>query len=135
MSEHPKPSEQEIKEAEEARWLAEMLAMCEAENPAPTELRDCAPEIAELEGLLETFENNHSLAELQLITDLTPEEASNHPIRKPANNDLTPIANLLDNLKNKTNIPPEKYEELQIKYKRLSRAVGILNNNKVDHDR
>lgn len=139
MSERPQPSEQEIKETEEAaqaRWLAEMLEMCEAENPAPAEIRDSAQEIAELEGMIDAFENTHSLAELQSITDLTPEEASNHPIRKPAKDDLIPIYKLLDNLKNKTDLSPEKYQELHTKYEQLSRAVGIIDkNNKVDHNR
>ena len=102
---------------------------------APENLRECGPEVAELEEMLVSFESVHSLAELLFIINLTPQEAPNHPIREPARKALIPIVAKLNILKKETNILPEKYEELREKYMRLSRAVGIINNNKVDHNR
>jgi len=102
---------------------------------APENLRECGPEIEEFEKMLKAFESEHSLEELSLIIDLTPEEAPNHPVREPAKKALVPIVAKLNILKNETNITAEKHDELKAKYKRLSRAVGMINNNKVDHDR
>ena len=99
------------------------------------DLRECGPEIVELEEMLVLFESENSLAELLLIIDLTPKEAPNHPIREPARNALIPIVAKLKMLKKETNISPEKQEQLRVKYMHLSRAVGIINNNKVDHNR
>ncbi len=98
-------------------------------------MRECGPEIAELEEMLTAFESAHSLAELLLVTDLTPQEAPNHPIREPARKALIPIVSKFNKLKKETNISPEKHEELRAKYMILSRAVGIINNNTVDHNR
>ena len=106
------------------------------ETITPSEsLLECGPEIAELEEMLLSFESEHSLTELSLIIDLTPKEAPRHPIREPARIALVPIIKKLNMLKKKTNIIPERHEELKAKYMRLSRAVGIINNNKVDHNR
>ncbi|OGY91841.1 MAG: hypothetical protein A3B31_00980 [Candidatus Komeilibacteria bacterium RIFCSPLOWO2_01_FULL_53_11] len=102
---------------------------------APEDLRECGPEIAEFEEMLLSFESAYSLAELLLIIDLTPEEAPKHPIREPAKNALIPIIAKLNILKKETNILLEEHEGLKAKYIRLSRAVGIINNNKVDHTR
>ena len=45
------------------------------------------------------------------------------------------IVALLNALKKETDISTEKHKELKTKYKQLSRAVGKINNNKVDHSR
>ena len=66
---------------------------------------------------------------------LTAKEAPNHPIREPARLALIPVVTMLNTLKKETDISPEKYEELKAKYKLLSRAVGMINNSKVDHSR
>jgi hypothetical protein len=34
-----------------------------------------------------------------------------------------------------TNVSSEQFEELKEKYMRCSKAVGVINNNKVDHNR
>ena len=86
--------------------------------------------------MLVSFELIHSLPELHLIIDLKPEDTSKYPLRESAKAALIPIVAKLNILKKETNIAPEKHEELKAKYKRLSRAVGIINsNNKVDHNR
>ena len=97
------------------------------------DLRECAPEIAEFEGMITSFELTYPLEALLLIVNLTPKEAPKHPIREPAKNALIPILEKLNTLGRETNISPEKYEELEAQYMRLSRAVGFVNNNKVDH--
>ncbi len=138
MSERPKnPAEQQISQEEdaEAKWLAEMLASYESKNQPPTELRESGPEILELEALFDSFDATPPIAELLLITDLTPEEADNHPTRYPAKMALIPVLEKLHNLRDKTNISSEKYQELHEKYERFSQAIGIINNNQVDHSR
>ena len=102
---------------------------------APENLRECGPEVVEFEELLASFESAYSLAELHLIIDLRPEDAPKYPLRESAKAALIPIVEKKNILKKETNIAPEKYEELQAKYLQLLKAVGIINNNKVDHTR
>lgn len=129
----------EEKKKQQEREDAELLADYLARHPEPVisqeNLRESKLEIAQLERMIAAFESSHSLAELNLITDLTPAEASRHPKREPARLALIPIVALLNTLKRETNISTEKHEELKAKYKQLSRAVGMINNNKVDHNR
>ena len=102
---------------------------------APENKRECGPEIAEFEAMIASFESTYPLSELLLIIDLTPNEAPKHPIREPAKNALIPIVALINKLEKETDITSKKHEELRAKYMRLSRAVGIINGNKVDHNR
>lgn len=122
------------REAEE-RWLADMLASYDVPASPQADLRECGPEVAELEKMFSDFETNHSIDELLLITDLTPEDAPNHPIREPARIAVGEICNKLRTLEKETNIDPTKYQELNDRYRTLSRAVGIINNGVVDHTR
>ena len=98
-------------------------------------LRECGPEIAEFEAMLVSFESAYSLAELHLIIELKPEDAPKYPCENRLKIALIPIVAMLNKLKNETNITPEKLKELEAKYLRLSRAVGMINNNQVDHNR
>ena len=102
---------------------------------APENLRECGPEIKEFEEMIDLFESRHSLPELHAIIDLVPEEAPRHPVREPARLALDPILEKLHILKDETNISPEKYEALEARWKKISNAVGMINNNKVDHNR
>lgn len=126
----PSPEEQKLAEQYE-QWMGD--------NPETEilkeNLRECESEIIEFEEMIASFESMYSLAELHSIIDLTAEEAPQHPVREPAKAALIPIVAKLNTLEKETNISPEKYEELKAKYKRLSRAVGIINKNKVDHSR
>src|SRR3989338_226815 len=63
------------------------------------------------------------------------EDAPKYHLRESAKAALIPIVAKLNILKKETNIAPEKHEELKAKYKHLSRAVGMINSNKVDHSR
>ena len=130
----PKAEEQNLSEEQEEQYEQWMKDHPEIVI-APEDLRECGPEIAEFEEILASFELIHSLAELHLIIDLKPEDASKYPLRESAKAALIPIVAKLNILKKETNIVPEKYEELKAKYMHFSRAVGMINNNKVDHNR
>lgn len=136
MNMGPSPEEQKRQqEQEDAEWLVDYLAK-HPETEIHTEgLREAGPEIAQFESMIISFESNHSLEELNSIIDLSPKEAPQHPTREPARVALIPIVALLNTLEKETNISPEKHEELKSQYKKLSRAVGMINNNKVDHNR
>ena len=98
-------------------------------------LREAGPEIAEFEAMVTSFELKHPLEELNAITNITMEESRRNPVRESARVDLFPIVFKLNILKKETNISEEKYDKIKAKYMRISRAVGIINNNKVDHER
>lgn len=134
---HPtSPTPEELKKREEAALCAqcvELLALCEELAAPPAELRESGPEIAEFESMILLFEATHSIEALHSITDLTSDEAPNHSIREPARIAVGLISQKLTSLRTETNIPPVKYRELEKKYQRLSSAVGVINNDKVDH--
>lgn len=131
------PSEEEMDPdglTMEERAMAEaFLADYPDKNLPENERRDCEKEVQEFESLLESFESKHSLEALNAIIDLTPQEAPGHPVREPARKDLIPIVALMNSLKEETNISKERHDELKEKYMKLSRAVGMINNNKVRH--
>ena len=123
--------------------------------------RDCEKEKGELEQLLNKFEKDHSLEKLNAILDvspelfyllandlklsaeefkstlanLTPEDTEKYWTRAPARQDLKPIVTLLGTLEKETNISEPDFNKLKLTYKILSQAVGMINNNKVDHTR
>ena len=130
----PKVEEQNLSEEQEEQYEQWMKDHPET-IITQEDLRECGPEIAEFEEMLISFELIHSLAELRLIIDLKPEDAAKYPLRESAKAALIPIVAKLNILKKETNIVPEKHEELKAKYMHLSRAVGMINNNKVDHNR
>ena len=129
------PNLKEQQEREDAEQLADYLARHPEPVISKENLREAGPEIIEFEAMIALFESMHSLEELHSIIDLTPIEASKHAIREPARVALIPIVAKLNTLKKETNISTEKHEELKAKYRRLSRAVGMINNNKIDHNR
>jgi len=98
-------------------------------------LRESGYDIAAFENMIDIFTAEHSLAELNAIVDLTPEAAPQHPVREPARVALNPIYAKLVVIENETNVSPEKLAELKAKFRVISQAVGIINNNKVWHDR
>lgn len=130
----PNAEERNLSEEREERYKQWMKDHPETVI-TPENLRECGPEIAEFEEMLASFELIHDIAELHLIIDLKPEDAPKYPLRESAKVALTPIVAKLNMLKKETNITPEKHAELKVKYMYLSRAVGRINNNKVDHNR
>jgi hypothetical protein len=127
------PKEQQ--DREDAELLADYLTRHPEPVISKENLREAGPEIVEFEAMITLFESMHSLEELHSIINLTPIEAPKHPTREPARVALIPIVAKLNVLKKETNIITEKHDELKAKYMHLSRAVGMINNNKVDHNR
>lgn len=131
MPKSPEVPKKEEKQEEDpyAAWMEDYPE----KKIVPEALREGGPEIAELEVLFNSFESDYSLDELNAIIDLTAEEAPNHPVREPARKALIPIVAKLNILKKETNISADKYTELEARYRILSKAVGMINNNKVRH--
>ena len=98
-------------------------------------LKECGPEVAELEAMIASFEESYNLQELHAIITLRPEDVPKHPIREPARIDLVPIVTMLKTLQNETNISKSKLGELKLRYQKLSQAVGIINKDIVNHTR
>lgn len=108
----------------------------EEKNPKVNiELRDHAKELAEVEGQLDAFEATHPLDDLFAVEDLTQEEAPKHPIRNNAKNHLDVIFPALCRLRDETDVPTDKYQQLFQRYDHFSKAVGVIKNGKVDHGR
>ncbi len=107
------------------------------ERASGLELREAGPEIAEFETMMADFEKEHPLEALLAITDLTIEDAPNHPIREPAKIALVSIIAKFEVLKKETTITDEQLELLEAKRKKLSMAVGLIDikTNKIDHTR
>ena len=132
-------SPEELKQLEKAkqdREDAEQLAAHFAIHPEQLVPKktlsesEADPKIAEFKAMIASFESAHPLAELNSIIDLTPAEAPKHPVREPARIALIPITAIFNTLGGN-----KDFENLKAQYKRLSRAVGMINNNKVDHTR
>lgn len=120
------------KEQNEQYWLK---VYSETGSTLELSRLEAGPEIAEFNALIVSFELQYSIPELISIIDLTPAEALVHPLREPARLALRPILAKLNTLKSETNISPDEYDRLKVEFKRLSRAVGMINNNQVDHNR
>ncbi len=122
----------------EQREMADAFEDFFIEKPLPGQhLREYEEEVADFKELVSAFKEKHSLEELMSITDLTAAEAPSHPLREPARLDLIPIVKVLKALREETLINRYGgglYQELEAEYKILSRAVGMINNNKVRHD-
>ena len=133
------PTPEELLKQQEEREEDERLADWLERHPEPVVVQknadECGPEIGEYLELITSFELNHSLEDLHAITDLTPQEAPNHPIREPARVALIPIVEKLKELRKQTSISDKELEEINAAYKRCSQAVGMINKNKVDHTR
>ncbi len=94
--------------------------------------------VGRIEELMASFEARLPLGELHAIVDLRPQDVERHPLREAAKAALIPIVYILNELKDRAKskkFTKQKYEEIYEKYMHLSRAVGMINNNKVDHDR
>lgn len=135
----PSPEKKELTQEQEeqaAYWLEKNKYEVE-EEIKPEDRRECGPEVAELEELFTSFETAHNLEELHLFIDLdlTPENAPENLAREAAKRDLVPIVELLNKLKEETDISNENHNALKVKYRRFSQAVGILHEGLIDHTR
>lgn len=121
----PTPEEREIYK----QWRAG-----HPENYTQSKTEVVSQSIEEFSNMVANFEATYPLEELLAITELTPPDYE-HPLRDLAKKALNPIFAKLNALKNETNIPSEKYEELKRQWKVLSNAVGLVNKGMVDHTR
>jgi hypothetical protein len=105
------------------------------ELPKPETKRESGPEILEVEVLIVSFELKFPVQELMAINSF--DEALKNPLRIGAVETLRPILKRIETLKKETDINQVKLDELENKYRELSRAIGILNSvsRTVDHDR
>ena len=125
-------SEQLAKNPTEEEQLQQWLEDHPTPEVAPDELLDYEQEITRFEEAIASFEAEYSLEALHSIIDLRPEDVSQYPLREAAKAALIPIVKQLNSL---IGMRPGECEKLKEKYMKLSRAVGIINNNKVDHNR
>jgi hypothetical protein len=136
MINNPTPEEMKLRQEQQEN---ERCAQFEKDHSelftVPDVLRECGSEVVEFEAMIVSFESIYPLKALHEIVDLTLEEALTHPIRQPAKEALGPIVAKLHTLEEETDISSEKFAELKAQYRRLSQAVGMLNNNKLDHTR
>ncbi len=102
---------------------------------APEDRRSCETDAAALEEMFLRFEAEHSVDALMAIDELSLEDASAHPVREPARMALAPITLLMDVLRKETDIDRQRFAELKARYLRLSRAVGVIEDGRVDHAR
>ena len=122
-----------LQDQKEADQLADYLIRHPNLDPLPPSLAEQAR--IEFGSLIASFESKYSLEELHSIIDLTPQEAPNHPLREPARVALIDIVKELNKLKATYGETSPEYQSIKENYMRLSRAVGMINKNKVDHNR
>ncbi len=99
----------------------------------PKDLVESEPMVAEFLGMIDLFEINFSLDKLHEIVSM--KEALESPLRQEAKSALIPIVSKMKNLESATTIAPEKFKKLKEMYRKLSRAVGIVTQDGVDHNR
>ena len=117
----------------------EWVAFDWPEKSVSIELRETKLEIEDYIERIHSFEAKYNLGELHSIIDLNPKDAPNHPLREPARKALIPIVaqlNILAIHRDRGNISVLQYKDfIYQEYMRLSRAVGMINNGKIDHNR
>jgi hypothetical protein len=132
MNEDPE-NRAEIPSQEDQELIDSWLAKYATEEVPPEKRRECGPEVEELERMFDEFEKAHDLEALSAITDITTlEEAQAHPTWMPAQLASKPIYAKFRVLKDETNITEEKHAELKAKWKRLTQALGMINDGKLD---
>lgn len=86
-------------------------------------------EMIEFKRMLDEFEETYSLDELYAIVDLTADPDRKHPLRDLAKKALNPI-----NEFRQKNIA-QRDDELNVQWKKISNAAGMINKGMVDHNR
>ena len=117
----------------------EMFAAYNSTHPEvvakPEGKLDCEPEIKAFEEMTASFEATYSLERLHSIVDLPQEKEKDYPERIAAKEALKPIFQKLMFLEKRTDISKERLAEMDAKYKRISKAIGMVRNGVVDHTR
>lgn len=103
--------------------------------PRTEGLRDCAPEILEYQAMLADFESTYPIAEMIVRAIFTPEEVEQKNVWFAARRALGSISAKLAVLKNETTLSAERHTALYAEYRRLSRAVGLMQGGVLDHTR
>ena len=135
MFEGPPKPEVVKKEEDPYAEYADLIAMYETPE-IPAEKRvDCDTHVADFRLMVAKYEGSHNCEVLRTVTDLTPKDAPHHPVREIARQDMNEIVALLNFLEEKTNISKEELADLKARYRKLSQAVGMINQGIVDHDR
>lgn len=98
----------------------------------PEHVRESESGVTEFEELCDDFERKFDVQALLAITTLEAKDAEHHPLRHPAKLALVPILSKLQEL-GRGNIVRDRYNELDERYNRLSRAVGFINHGTVRH--
>ena len=120
--EHKEPTEENVE-----YWLAQYA------EPEPESNVEAGPRFEDVEKMIASFEASFSLEELHAITTITVEELGAHPVRQPAKLALNDILKNIELIK--PTVSTEQYDELKMKYKVLSRAIGIHSKGVIDHTR
>ncbi|MFA6429570.1 MAG: hypothetical protein WCV84_03675 [Patescibacteria group bacterium] len=108
-------------------------AVAQVEEPKLDAVRTASsehdPDVVEFFRLVDQFEAEHSLEALFAIVDLKPKDAPSHPIREPARRALAPIRAQMKKIEHLDR------PEITARWRRVSQAVGMINSDKVHHDR
>ncbi len=139
-SQPPKPEREKSTDPGYVKYTPEEMAAARkrledeyAEPETPKEkIAEYEQRLQEVLGLVKDFETNHPLETLFAITEL---DETNTPIRDAARRDLVIFWKALNSLNTEMALPQEVKVELDSQYKKLSQAVGILHQGKVDHTR
>jgi hypothetical protein len=91
------------------------------------------PIVEELEALFLEYITEEILEPLNTIQ--TEEEARSSAKREAIREPISRMVKMLYTLKHRTAINKVEYDKLYERYMILSRAMGIINNGRVDHDR
>src|ERR1035437_71607 len=126
------PSEEQRTTCE--KYLERLLELFEEEKARQKDTPGASEEeFKTYEALFETFEAKHDVDALYAIK--TADEALGSKERMSAKSDLIPVLNFLNTLEHEKKVTSEQYLVLYEKYKRLDRAVGMINSGLVDHNR
>jgi len=121
-------AEYRLGEEQAAAYLA-----AQAEEPVAEVLDEGDAQIEAFDTLVNVFERQHDMQYLLRI--VTEEQAKGDLVRDSAKASLKPIFDQLKNIQNMKGVPPEKRARLEEEWKRISRAVGMINRGMVDHTR
>lgn len=108
--------------------VQEWLARNSGENLAKNKV-EVTNEMREFKRMLNEFEATYSLEKLFAIVDLSADPDRKHPLRDPAKKALNPINEF------RKSYIPDGDNELNIQWKKISNAVGMINKGMVDYNR
>jgi hypothetical protein len=102
-------------------------------NKAEVGVENGGPELSKLKAAFTLFELQHPLDELMAIK--SADDADKSELRKSARAAVGLLLKELDALSRQRFLTPDQYRELDDRYRKISRAIGIINGASVDHTR